>query len=230
MRMLVLIVHLKVKLCLISYIGEVCESRRMELEYWKQTKKEEEEEERNRKNEQPSDSEESKQDPKDQVQNKTVGTDSFAKSQQSTFLPTNKDMNLDVVSHHFQFLPSQTKRITTNSTSTEEELVPIRLDVNVDNVRIQDTITWNLFGMCELKIFLNLLETRVTPEQFAETFCLELNLPQKFEFYVAATIRRQMLEYQQMKHNLDSMPGTEGENIFVIRVFITFYLFYFFNH
>ncbi|KAI8919323.1 hypothetical protein DFJ77DRAFT_427877 [Powellomyces hirtus] len=47
----------------------------------------------------------------------------------------------------------------------QEALVPIRLDLDVDGIKVRDTFTWNMH------------ETLVQPVQFAEMMCEDLHLP-----------------------------------------------------
>jgi len=70
---------------------------------------------------------------------------------------------------------------------TFEELVPIRLNIILDGYRIQDTFTWNLH------------EQQLSPEQFAESLCADLDAPEKLEFQVSSSIRRQLESYGQIK-------------------------------
>ncbi len=51
-----------------------------------------------------------------------------------------------------------------------------------------------------------------TPEQFAETFCMEMNLPKKLEALVTTQIQRQVEDYKKIRYK------SSGENIFLIRV------------
>jgi chromatin structure-remodeling complex subunit SFH1 len=60
-------------------------------------------------------------------------------------------------------------------------LVPIRVEFETDTHRIRDCFVWNLH------------ETLVTPEQFARTFCADLDLPATpWADTVAAQIRAQL--------------------------------------
>ncbi|XP_037078037.1 SWI/SNF-related matrix-associated actin-dependent regulator of chromatin subfamily B member 1-like [Pollicipes pollicipes] len=63
----------------------------------------------------------------------------------------------------------------------EEQLVPIRLDMEVDGQKLRDMFTWNKN------------ETLITPEQFAEVLCDDLDLnPLSFVPAVAQSIRQQL--------------------------------------
>ncbi|XP_043228206.1 SWI/SNF-related matrix-associated actin-dependent regulator of chromatin subfamily B member 1-A-like isoform X2 [Amphibalanus amphitrite] len=63
----------------------------------------------------------------------------------------------------------------------EEQLVPIRLDMEIDGQRLRDMFTWNKN------------ETLITPEQFAEVLCDDLDLnPVTFVPAIAQSIRQQL--------------------------------------
>lgn len=66
----------------------------------------------------------------------------------------------------------------------EDTLVPIRLDFEIDGYKLRDTFTWSLN------------ETLITPEQFAEVLCEDLQLPSaSFVPLVARSIRDQVEDY-----------------------------------
>ncbi|XP_037092692.1 SWI/SNF-related matrix-associated actin-dependent regulator of chromatin subfamily B member 1-like [Pollicipes pollicipes] len=66
----------------------------------------------------------------------------------------------------------------------EEQLVPIRLDMEIEGQRLRDMFTWNKN------------ETLITPEQFAEVLCDDLDLnPMVFVLAVAQSIRHQLDTY-----------------------------------
>ncbi|XP_055328583.1 SWI/SNF-related matrix-associated actin-dependent regulator of chromatin subfamily B member 1-like [Paramacrobiotus metropolitanus] len=63
----------------------------------------------------------------------------------------------------------------------QEILVPIRLDMEIDNVKLRDTFTWNKN------------ELLITPEQFAEILCEDLDLPMvQFIPAIAQSIKQQV--------------------------------------
>ena len=68
-----------------------------------------------------------------------------------------------------------------------EELVPIRIDLDIDGLRIRDAFTYNKN------------ETIITPEVFAELFCedLEVNNPQAVQ-QIAASMRQQIAAYEEL--------------------------------
>lgn len=91
-----------------------------------------------------------------------------------------------------------------------EVLVPIRLDMEIDGQKLRDTFTWNKNGtkrrshlnlhfkyhhssLAFLLFLFTITESLVTPEQFAEILCddLELN-PTTFVPAVAQSIRQQV--------------------------------------
>ncbi|XP_021707148.1 SWI/SNF-related matrix-associated actin-dependent regulator of chromatin subfamily B member 1 [Aedes aegypti] len=65
-----------------------------------------------------------------------------------------------------------------------EVLVPIRLDMEIEGQKLRDTFTWNRN------------ESMITPEQFAEVLCDDLDLnPTPFVPAIAAAIRQQIEAY-----------------------------------
>jgi len=65
--------------------------------------------------------------------------------------------------------------------SSSETLIPIRLDMDIDGQKIRDTFTWNKN------------EQNITPEQFAEILCDDLDLPQaNFVPAITQSIRQQI--------------------------------------
>ncbi|KAF8454208.1 hypothetical protein BGX38DRAFT_1089855 [Terfezia claveryi] len=66
-----------------------------------------------------------------------------------------------------------------------EILVPIKLDMDIDSSRrLKDTFLWNVN------------ETLITPDHFAMTMCMDLDLPlNPFSAQIAAAIRNQVEEY-----------------------------------
>lgn len=65
-----------------------------------------------------------------------------------------------------------------------EHLVPIRLDIEFDGVKLRDCFTWNR------------TEQLITPEQFAEILCDDLDLnPISFVPAIAQAIRQQVCFY-----------------------------------
>lgn len=90
--------------------------------------------------------------------------------------------------------------------SQPEVLVPIRLDMEVEGQKLRDTFTWNKNGellyicLCIIQNsyfneFGNLYyaETLISPEQFAEVLCDDLDLnPTTFVPAIAQAIRQQV--------------------------------------
>lgn len=86
-------------------------------------------------------------------------------------------------------------------------LVPIRLDMELEGQKLRDTFTWNKNGIIfifnskswilfRFKMFLFHLECMVTPEQFAEVLCDDLDLnPVPFVPAIATAIRQQTEAY-----------------------------------
>lgn len=69
--------------------------------------------------------------------------------------------------------------------SNQTKLVPIRLELEHDGVKLRDFFTWNLF------------ESLMTPEEFASILCEDFDCPQAKEFLplISESIRTQVLQY-----------------------------------
>jgi hypothetical protein len=64
-------------------------------------------------------------------------------------------------------------------------LVPIRLEIDTDDFRLRDTFTWNVN------------EQLMTPENFAEILCEDLDLSiSKYAPEIVASIRSQIAEFE----------------------------------
>ena len=75
--------------------------------------------------------------------------------------------------------------------SLPEKLIPIRLDMDIEGQKLRDTFTWNK------------AETLLTPEQFAEVLCDDLDLnPLHFVAAIAAAIQQQLDSYPDESENL----------------------------
>ncbi|RCH88752.1 hypothetical protein CU098_009329, partial [Rhizopus stolonifer] len=67
----------------------------------------------------------------------------------------------------------------------EEVLVPVRLDIDVDAIKLRDRFLWNMN------------EQYLTPEKFAEMLCVDLQLsPHRFVQPIADSIRAQVLDFE----------------------------------
>lgn len=69
---------------------------------------------------------------------------------------------------------------------TEEVLVPIRLNLDIDGYRVTDFLMWNIN------------ETVITPEAFAIITCQDLDLPVGFTHTIASSIKAQLQEYSSV--------------------------------
>ncbi|CAG8563426.1 10965_t:CDS:2, partial [Paraglomus brasilianum] len=66
-----------------------------------------------------------------------------------------------------------------------EVLIPIRLDIDFENYRLRDTFTWNLN------------EKLITPEDFAQILCNDLDIPEStFIPVIASSINSQIHDYE----------------------------------
>ena len=64
--------------------------------------------------------------------------------------------------------------------STSDVLVPITIELDLDEFKIQDSFTWNMN------------EQMITPEKFAEYFCDDVGLMPSYINVVARSIRQQV--------------------------------------
>ncbi|ORE04807.1 SNF5-domain-containing protein [Rhizopus microsporus var. microsporus] len=85
----------------------------------------------------------------------------------------------------------------TKISEIEEILVPVRLDIDIDSIRLRDRFLWNMN------------EQYLTPEKFAEMLCEDLELPQyKFVQPIADSIRSQVLDFESV--NTIQLPKTHA--------------------
>ncbi|KAF9131461.1 Chromatin structure remodeling complex protein sfh1 [Mortierella sp. 14UC] len=78
-------------------------------------------------------------------------------------------------------------------------LVPIRLDIDMDEIRLRDAFTWNVN------------EQLMTPEKFAEILCDDLDLNQaKFVPEIAQSLRNQIAEFEPVA---EVQVPTEGARV-----------------
>lgn len=80
-----------------------------------------------------------------------------------------------------------------------EILVPIRLDMEIEGQKLRDTFTWNKNGKILHLIIISFChffcfsESSISPEQFAEVLCDDLDLnPLTFVPAIAQAIRQQL--------------------------------------
>ena len=86
-----------------------------------------------------------------------------------------------------------------NAALAEDVMIPIRLDIDLESYKIKDAFMWNMNGAALLRIEPNaylLAEELVTPDQFANIMCLDLDIPpQVFAPQISSAIRTQIEEY-----------------------------------
>ncbi|KAG2182828.1 hypothetical protein INT44_005809 [Umbelopsis vinacea] len=74
-----------------------------------------------------------------------------------------------------------------NGSDIEEVLVPIRLDLDLDDIKLRDVFLWNMN------------EQFLTPEKFGEILCEDLELPSfKFIPLIAESIRAQVMDFESI--------------------------------
>lgn len=95
-------------------------------------------------------------------------------------------------------------------------LIPIRIELETDSARIRDCFTWNLHGSCVLEPLggrlISSAETIITPIQFANIFCADLELDMGYAEQVANQILAQIEEHAVMA-SLDLPVNTEREEL-----------------
>jgi len=112
-------------------------------------------------------------------------------------------------------LGAHTTTVSYSAAPHVADLVPVRLDFSVGTqFRFLDSFTWNL------------AENELTPEQFAEVLCAELELPEKWEGLISGSIRRQINLHQQQRQlhaQLDAspVPNVLDESLFFVRLNLT---------
>ncbi|KJE91129.1 SNF5/INI1 protein [Capsaspora owczarzaki ATCC 30864] len=83
-------------------------------------------------------------------------------------------------------------------------LVPIRLDLEIEGIKLQDVFTWDLG------------ETQTTPRRFAELLCAELRLPTPtFVPAIESAVQQQLLEFAALP-----MPDVGGDHRIMIKLSI----------
>ncbi|XP_064392260.1 SWI/SNF-related matrix-associated actin-dependent regulator of chromatin subfamily B member 1-like isoform X2 [Halichondria panicea] len=86
--------------------------------------------------------------------------------------------------------------------SVPEVLVPIRLDIDIDGQKLRDTFTWNKN------------DTLLSPDQFAEILCDDLELPNSsFVPAIASSIRQQCEQF-----SVDIIPEDEEDRRVIIKL------------
>ncbi|KAJ8661483.1 hypothetical protein O0I10_002749 [Lichtheimia ornata] len=82
------------------------------------------------------------------------------------------------------------------ASTMEEVLVPIRLDIDLDDVKLRDVFLWNMN------------EQFLTPEKFAEILCEDLELSvARFVPLIAESIRNQVVDFEAI-HEVELPPDS----------------------
>ncbi|KAI8319227.1 SNF5-domain-containing protein, partial [Martensiomyces pterosporus] len=99
------------------------------------------------------------------------------------------------------------KRQLQQQAEKREILVPIRLDLDADGYRLRDTFMWDLNN--EL----------VLPTRFAQSLCIDLDLPQDiFVPLIVQSIDEQLDDFRQYGHGDDALVWIDDELRVVIRI------------
>lgn len=77
------------------------------------------------------------------------------------------------------------RKDTGNQAEQLEELVPIRLDIELDKLKLRDTFTWNLHDRV------------VTPDIFAQHLVEDFNVPEELRLTVIDKVRQDIMEQTQ---------------------------------
>eukprot|EP00794_Sanderia_malayensis_P014295 gene14295-15782_t len=83
-----------------------------------------------------------------------------------------------------------------------EELIPIRLDIEIDGQKLRDSFTWNKN------------ETLITPESFAEVFCDDLDLPANSFVPAVAVAIQQQIKQNSIEPEI-SMEETADQRVII---------------
>jgi SWI/SNF-related matrix-associated actin-dependent regulator of chromatin subfamily B protein 1 len=89
-------------------------------------------------------------------------------------------------------------------TDRPEQLVPIRLEFDVEHHKMRDTFVWNLNGMSKLHIYIahpsmkkqQQLDPIVTPENFAQTIVEDYNLSANYHAVIVKSINDQLMDFK----------------------------------
>lgn len=108
-------------------------------------------------------------------------------------------------------------RVFREAAKKEEDLVPIRVELDIDQYRLRETFVWNLNGMYLLdpiphlrhpglffSFFLVIKDHVVTPDAFARMTCEDLELPSHFAAQFSAQIRTQLADFANHKRDFPS--------------------------
>ncbi|OZJ05621.1 hypothetical protein BZG36_01506 [Bifiguratus adelaidae] len=97
--------------------------------------------------------------------------------------------------HHYR-----TEQEMSMLADVEEQLVPIRINIDVDDIKLRDAFLWNMN------------EPYLTPEHFAEMLCEDLEIPSsKFSQIISKEIRAQVSEFAGI--NEMPMPDTDNRTV-----------------
>lgn len=124
-----------------------------------------------------------------------------------------QEQNLPKVVHRKNTLFPPTKDLLERISDSTEMLVPIRLDVDLDEVKLRDVFMWNMNGKKNLNNMFEskfvTLEQFLTPEMFAEILCEDLQLePHKFVKPISESIRAQVIDFEAI-HEYELPNGGE---------------------
>ncbi|TPX31172.1 hypothetical protein SmJEL517_g05412 [Synchytrium microbalum] len=85
------------------------------------------------------------------------------------------------------YLPPKISRVLLyqETQPATERLVPIRIDCEIEGIKLRDTFTWNV------------AEKQITPELFADILCDDLSIPQEhFRPHIVKAIKEQITDYE----------------------------------
>lgn len=101
---------------------------------------------------------------------------------------------------------------SSSNTNMQDKIIPIRIDLEMENRRFKDTIFWNIN------------EQQFTPEIFAKLVSEENSLTPSFEAEIANIIRNSIqqkintLSYNALNNNNNSLLNNNNENVRTIEI------------
>jgi SWI/SNF-related matrix-associated actin-dependent regulator of chromatin subfamily B member 1 len=108
------------------------------------------------------------------------------------------------------------RRLSAEDADRPEQLVPIRLEFDVEHHKMRDTFVWNLngssFGSAVFFFsFLGCTDPVITPENFAQTVVEDYSLPTSYHSVIVKSIQDQLSDFKA--HSNLFPEGEDGEAI-----------------
>jgi hypothetical protein len=77
-------------------------------------------------------------------------------------------------------------------------LIPVRIDLDEENARVTDAFLWSLRGNFLHYLIHTVKENAITPDEFAEWYCMDYGFATSVQELVATSLRKQIQNYQQI--------------------------------